>query len=129
MADVNRGNRPLSPHLQIYRLPLTAILSILHRITGVALAGAFLLVVWWLVAGAYSAAYFATADWLLSSWLGKLVLLAALVALYLHLCNGIRHLVWDTGRAFALPVANRSNIFVIAGTIVLTVLTVIAIAV
>lgn len=129
MADVNRGNRPLSPHLQIYRLPLTATLSILHRITGVALTGAIVLVVLWLVAGAWSPAAFAWMDWLLGSWFGKLVLLAALAALYLHVCNGIRHLVWDTGRNFDLPSANRSNIFVLAGTVVLTVLSVILIAV
>ena len=125
MADVNRGNRPLSPHLQIYRLPLTAVLSILHRITGMAMILAAVLIVWWFVAAVYSPRYFATADWLLSSWLGTLVMLGSLWALAFHFCNGLRHLVWDSGRMFDLPSANRSNLFVLGGSVVLTVLVVI----
>jgi succinate dehydrogenase / fumarate reductase cytochrome b subunit len=125
MADVNRGNRPLSPHLQIYRLPLTGVLSILHRITGMAMIPAAVLMVWWFVAAVYSPAYFATADWLLTSWLGTLVMLGSLWALAYHFCNGLRHLIWDAGRMFDLPSANRSNMFVIGGSVVLTVLVVI----
>jgi succinate dehydrogenase / fumarate reductase cytochrome b subunit len=125
MADVNRGNRPLSPHLQIYRLPLTGVLSILHRITGMAMIPAAVLMVWWFVAAVYSPAYFATADWLLTSWLGTLVMLGSLWALAYHFCNGLRHLIWDAGRMFDLPSANRSNLFVIGGSVVLTVLVVI----
>lgn len=125
MADVNRGNRPLSPHLQIYRLPLTGVLSILHRITGMAMIPGAVLVVWWFVAAVYSPAYFATADWLLTSWLGTLVMLGSLWALAYHFCNGLRHLIWDAGRMFDLPSANRSNLFVIGGSVVLTVLVVI----
>jgi succinate dehydrogenase / fumarate reductase cytochrome b subunit len=125
MADVNRGNRPLSPHLQIYRLPLTGVLSILHRITGIAMIPGAVLIVWWFVAAVYSPAYFATADWLLTSWLGTLVMLGSLWALAYHFCNGLRHLIWDAGRMFDLPSANRSNLFVIGGSVVLTVLVVI----
>lgn len=122
MADVNRGNRPLSPHVQIYRLPMTAVLSILHRITGVAMIPGAVLVVWWFVAAVYSPRYFATADWLLTSWPGTLVMLGSLWALAYHFCNGIRHLVWDTGRNFDLASAQRSNLFVLGGSVVLTVL-------
>ena len=123
MADVNRGNRPLSPHLQIYRLPLVAKISIMTRITGVALGGALLLIVWWFVAGAYSPEYFATADWLLSSWVGIVVMGAALWTLWFHLANGIRHFVFDLGKGFELSSVARSNWYVIGASVVLTILT------
>ena len=79
MADVNRGNRPLSPHLQVYRLPLVSNISIITRITGVGLIVGLTLIVWWFVAGAYSPEYFASADWLLSSWFGTLIFPAVCV--------------------------------------------------
>lgn len=123
MADVNRGNRPLSPHLQVYRLPLVSNISILTRITGIALIGGLTLIVWWFVAGAYSPDYFATADWLLSSWLGILVLVGSLWALWFHFCNGIRHFFWDFGMGFELETVNRTNWVVIGGSVVLTILT------
>ena len=123
MADVNRGNRPLSPHLQVYRLPLVSWISIMTRITGIAMMAGGVLVVWWFVAGAYSPEYFAVADWLLTSWFGILVLVGSLWALWFHFCNGIRHFVWDYGKGFALDTVARSNWFVIAGSVVLTILT------
>ncbi len=123
MADVNRGNRPLSPHLQIYRLPLVAVISILTRITGIGLAVASILVVWWFVAGAYSAEYFAVADGLLSSWFGVLVLVIALWGLCFHAANGIRHFVFDLGKGMELDSVKRSNWYVIGASVVLTVLT------
>lgn len=129
MADVNRGNRPLSPHLQVYRLPLTARLSILHRITGMGMIPGAVLVVWWFVAGVYSPEYFAVADALLSSWFGLLVLVGSLWALAYHFCNGLRHLVWDMGRNFDLAGAQRSNLMVLAGSVVLTGLALLAITV
>jgi succinate dehydrogenase / fumarate reductase, cytochrome b subunit len=122
MADVNRGNRPLSPHVSIYRLPLTARLSILHRITGVAMVPGAVLVVWWFVAAAYSPGYFASADWLLTSWIGKVVMIGSLWALAYHFCNGIRHLVWDMGRNFDLAATMRANWIVLGGSVVLTLL-------
>lgn len=125
MADVNRGNRPLSPHLTVYRLPLTARLSILHRITGVGMVLAAVLIVWWFVAAVYSPDYFATADWLLTSWLGTLVMVGSLWALWYHFCNGIRHLVWDAGYAFNLATTERNNWIVLGASVVLTVLTLI----
>jgi len=108
MADVNRGNRPLSPHAGIYRWPLNAIMSILHRITGVAMTLAAVLVVWWFLAAATSAEYFATVDGLMTSWLGDLVLFLSMMALWYHLANGIRHLIWDTGAGFGDEKVTRS---------------------
>jgi len=89
MADVNRGNRPLSPHLEIYRPQWTMVLSISHRITGVGLTLGALLVVWWLVAAATGPAYFALVDGLLTSWVGLVVLLGSAFALCYHTANGI----------------------------------------
>lgn len=123
MADVNRGNRPLSPHLQIYRPQITSTLSILHRLTGIGMAVAAALVVWWLVSAAISPQYFATADAVLTSWVGIVVLIGALWALWYHLLNGIRHLVWDIGLGFELDTVSKSGWAVVVGSIVLTVLT------
>lgn len=125
MADVNRGNRPLSPHLQVYRPQLTSITSILTRITGNALIVATLLFVWWLVAAASGPEAFATADAVLTSWFGDLVLFGSAWALWYHALAGLRHLYWDTGRGLDVPTAERLGIGVIAGSVVLTLLTVV----
>jgi len=122
MADVNRGNRPLSPHLQIYRPQLTSVLSIVHRMTGVGLTLGAVLVVWWLLAAATGSEYFATVDGLLTSWIGLLVLLGSTWALAYHLLNGIRHLVWDIGYGYELETVDRSGIAVLIGSGVLTAL-------
>ena len=126
MADVNRGDRPLSPHLQVYNQSYTGTLSILHRITGVGLSLAAILVVWWFLAAATGPDYFAFVDGLLTSWLGGLILLGSVAALWYHFCNGIRHLIWDTGRGFELDQVQKSGKLVIAASAVLTVLTLIA---
>lgn len=123
MADVNRGNRPLSPHLSVYRMQITMITSITHRITGVGLILGMVLAVWWLLAASTSAEYFATADAFLTSWFGILILVGSLWALCYHFCNGIRHLVWDVGRGFGNDTALKSGIAVIVGSVLLTVLT------
>ncbi|MCC5967840.1 MAG: succinate dehydrogenase, cytochrome b556 subunit [Natronohydrobacter sp.] len=124
MADVNRGNRPLSPHLQIYRLPLAAITSILNRITGVGMTLAAMLIVWWFAAGAFSAGYFAFVDGLLTSILGHLILIGSLAALWYHMLNSIRHLIWDTGRMMDVATVEKTSYGVFAGTAVLTLLTI-----
>jgi succinate dehydrogenase / fumarate reductase cytochrome b subunit len=122
MADVNRGNRPLSPHLQIYRWQITMAMSILHRATGVGLLLGGVLVVWWLLAAATGPEYFDFVDGLITSWLGLLVLLGLTWALCYHLLNGIRHLVWDTGRGFDLETSDKSGMAVAVGSVVLTAL-------
>ena len=122
MADVNRGNRPLSPHLTIYRPQWTSVISILHRVTGVELALGAMLVVWWFLAAATGPEAFATVDGFLTSWFGHLILLGSTWALCFHFLNGIRHLWWDTGRGFDLEQVELSGKIVAGGSVVLTVL-------
>ena len=112
--------RPLSPHLQIYRPQITSVLSILHRMTGVALAVGTLLLVYWLVAAAIGPQAYAAAQDFVSSKLGRLLLLGWTWALFYHLCNGIRHLVWDAGYGFELDTLAKSGWVVVAVSVGLT---------
>ncbi len=123
MADVNRGNRPLSPHLQVYRLPLAAITSIMTRITGHALVAGILLIVWWLVAAVTSPGAFACANWVVRSWLGFLLLTGAMWSLWYHLLAGLRHLAYDAGHGLEIGQAHKSSQMIIVGSVALTVLT------
>ena len=127
MADVNRGNRPLSPHLTIYRPQLTSMTSILTRITGNALIVAALMVVWWLLAAASSPDYFATADAVVTSWFGDIVMLLSLWALWYHTLAGIRHLIWDNAMMLEIETAEKLGWAVIGGSVFLTILTVVII--
>lgn len=122
MADVNRGDRPLSPHLSVYRPQWTSVPSILHRVTGVGMALGAALIVWWLLAAATSEDYFELVDGLLTSWIGYLVLLGMTWSLCYHFLNGIRHLWWDTGRGFDLDKVELSAKLTAGGSLVLTVL-------
>lgn len=114
--------RPLSPHLQIYRWQLTSVLSILHRITGVALAAGTLLLVYWIIATAAGPATFATAQAFIGSIVGRLLLFGWTVALFYHLANGIRHLFWDAGKGFELRTAYASGWVVVIGAVALSLL-------
>ncbi|RBI72342.1 succinate dehydrogenase, cytochrome b556 subunit [Roseovarius sp. TE539] len=127
MADVNRGNRPLSPHLTIYRPQMTSISSILTRITGNALIVAALLIVWWLLAAATSEAYFATADAVLTSWFGDIVMTLSLWAVWYHYLAGLRHLLWDSGRGLELATAEKLGWVCVIGSVILTVITIVII--
>lgn len=120
------GNRPLSPHIQVYRPQLTSVLSILHRITGVALTIGTLLLSWWLVSGTYGADAFATCQAFLGSWVGQFLLWGFAFAVYYHLANGIRHLAWDFGWGFELGQVRASGIIMVAAAAGLTALTLIA---
>jgi len=119
MADVER---PLSPHLQVYRPQITSVLSILHRMTGVMLGLGALLVVWWVAAAAVGPDYYTMVMGWLMSWLGLLVLLGFTWAILFHLCNGIRHLFWDAGYGFELEAVDRSGWAVLIGSAGLTAL-------
>ena len=113
--------RPLSPHLQVYRPQITSVLSILHRITGVGLIGGAFLLTWWLVAAAYGPEAFRDAQAFIGSWFGQLLLWAFTFALFYHLGNGIRHLAWDFGWGFELSQVRATGIamlaFAVAGTL------------
>jgi len=112
--------RPLSPHLQVYRLIFTMVLSGLHRITGLVLGLGSLLLAYWLIALASGPDAFATAQWLFGSWLGRLVILGFTFSLFYHLCNGVRHLWWDTGRGLEIDEARRSGVAVVVVSVGLT---------
>ncbi len=124
-----RTERPLSPHLQIYKWYLTMALSILHRASGVGLALGLVLLTWWLLALASGPDAFATVQAVVDSWFGVLVLFGYTVALFYHLGNGVRHLVWDAGYGFDLEVAKNSGIAVLVFAGVMTVLTWLVVAV
>jgi succinate dehydrogenase / fumarate reductase cytochrome b subunit len=114
-------NRPLSPHLQVYKPQLTSVLSILHRAAGIALAVGTLLLVWWLVAAATGENAFADVQAFIGSWIGKLLLLGWSFAIFYHTCNGIRHLFWDAGRGYELETAYATGRIVVAAAIILTI--------
>ncbi len=114
---------PLSPHLTIYRWPLTMALSIGHRITGGALTVGLVLFTVWLVALAAGPESFAVVDGIVRSWFGALVLVAYTFFLFLHLGNGVRHLAWDLGYGFEKATAHQSAILVLGFAAGLTVLT------
>ena len=114
------SNRPLSPHLQVYRPQLTSVLSIMHRMTGVALAFGTLLLIYWIAAAAAGPEAFGQAQTLTGSIIGRLLLFGWTFALFYHLCNGIRHLFWDAGWGFELPVVYRTGWAVVVGSLTLT---------
>ena len=105
MANADRGNRPLSPHLTIYKPQLTSITSILIRITGNALIVSVFLIVCWLFSAATSPQYFTVIDSFMNSWLGTLVLISSLWAVWYHLLGGLRHLIWDRAIGLDLKTA------------------------
>jgi succinate dehydrogenase / fumarate reductase cytochrome b subunit len=114
------AERPLSPHLQIYKPQITSVLSFSHRATGVMLSVGTLFLVWWLIAAATSNNAFAAAQRFFGSWIGLLFLFGWSFSFFFHLCNGIRHLVWDAGYGFDLRTTYASGWAVVAASIVLT---------
>jgi len=121
MNDIDK--RPLSPHLQLYRFPLTALISITHRATGIVLSAGALFFVVLLVAAAAGAHSYNAVHAHLSTWYGTVFLIGFTFALFFHMCNGIRHLFWDIGWGFELPTAALTSRLVIVGAIVLTAIT------
>ena len=116
--------RPLSPHLGVYKFMYTMSLSLLHRITGLAATIGFLALVWWLMALATGPDAYARAMQLVGTPLAKLLLVGFTFSFVYHFCNGIRHLVWDTGRGLERAQARRSGAFVIVTAVLLTALVV-----
>lgn len=124
MAEAKRVERPLSPHLQIYRPQLTSFTSILTRITGNGLIVAVLLAVWWLLAAATGPDAFATANAVVTSWFGDLVFAASALALWYHYLAGLRHLWFDAGRGLDIQTAEKLGIACLVGSVFLTALTI-----
>ena len=122
MPNVNRGDRPLSPHLSIYQYQITWVLSILHRATGVAMTVGAALIVFWLFAAASGPDSFAAIDGFLSGPVGGFILLGSLFAFSFHFLNGIRHLFWDAGYGFQLGNVTLTGWGVVFGSALMTAL-------
>ncbi len=118
----NGSSRPLSPHLQVYRWQWSNAVSIVHRATGVGLTAGTLLLVWWLAAAAAGPEAYATAQGFIGSFIGLILLFGWTWALFFHLANGIRHLVWDAGYSFELQNAERGAYMVVGASLGLTIL-------
>lgn len=116
------ADRPLSPHLQVYRLPMTAWMSISHRATGFALCVGTLMLTWMLVAAATGPDAYATFQSFAGSLVGKLLLFGWSLSLFYHLANGVRHLIWDTGALLSLGGAYRAGWIVLGFTLLATLL-------
>ncbi len=117
------AQRPLSPHLQIYRPQLTSVLSIANRISGVLLSAYAVGLVIWLVAAATGPEAYAPVHAFIRSWIGQILLFGCTFSLFLHLCGGIRHLAWDTGYGFSLRAIYASGWTVVGASVALTLLT------
>lgn len=117
------GNRPLSPHLQVYKPQLTSVLSIMHRGTGVFLSLGAVLLSCWLLSIALGADSYAESQALINTWYGQLALLAFVFSLYYHLANGVRHLFWDIGKGLTIETTYRTGYIVVITSIVLTAIT------
>ena len=118
---MNNNDRPLSPHISIYRWPVTMASSILHRATGVAMAVGFIVLVGWLFDAASGPDVYSQFIAVMDTTIGRLLLIGWSFAFFYHLLNGIRHLVWDTGRGLEKVQATRSAWFVIVASIILTI--------
>ena len=123
MAEVKRAVRPLSPHLQIYRIQITSVSSILTRITGNGIIVGAVLAVWWLLAAAVSDEYFAVANAVATGWFGDIVFGLSLLGIWYHYLAGLRHLYFDAGHGLDIKTAERLGWACIVGSVVLTVLT------
>ncbi len=116
------STRPLSPHIQVYKMPLSAKLSILHRITGLVLSAAAVILVFWLFALAYMSGTAVLMQAFFASILGKVLLIGFTFVFFYHFLNGIRHLFWDIGKGLELESVNKSGIAVLIMAVILTAL-------
>jgi succinate dehydrogenase / fumarate reductase, cytochrome b subunit len=115
--------RPTSPHLQVYTLPLTGIISITHRMTGVMLSAGLIFFVYIISSVAGGAASYAAMQEVMSVWLIRLIYWGFIYALFFHLCHGVRHLIWDAGKSFDRDTLNRYALIELGCSLVLTLLT------
>ena len=115
-----RSKRPLSPHFQVYKWPVTMGTSILHRVTGVGLGLGTLILAWWLVAASLGPDAYAAFETAAFNLFGRFVLFGFTLALVYHALNGVRHLAWDLGYGFKVATANISGLIVYGATVVVT---------
>ncbi len=115
-----KKERPLSPHLQIYKPQITSVLSIMHRITGITLTVGMFLIVFWIGTLSLGESFYEYYMVFIKSWFGTLILMGFTFALFYHLSNGIRHLFWDLGYGYELNIAFISGITVLISAFVLT---------
>jgi succinate dehydrogenase / fumarate reductase cytochrome b subunit len=121
MSNTTRKvQRPLSPHLQIYKPQITSVLSILHRITGAFLSLGSLVMAYWFYAAAYDMVAYEQCVLWFTSIIGRLLLIAWSGAFYYHLCNGIRHMLWDMGKGFEIDTVSRTGWMVVIVAVSLT---------
>jgi succinate dehydrogenase / fumarate reductase cytochrome b subunit len=118
-------DRPTSPHLQVYKLPLTGIISITHRMTGVMLSAGLIFFVYIVYAVAGGSNTYTAMQALMSLWLVKLIYWGFIYALFFHLCHGVRHLIWDAGKSFDRDTLNRYALIELGCSLVLTLITLI----
>ena len=114
--------RPISPHLQVYKPQITSVLSIFHRITGVALTFGLILLVAWIFTLSLGEKYFEYFSIFIKSWFGLLILFGFTLALNYHFCNGIRHLFWDAGYGYEIETVYKSGLAVLVVSCSLTIL-------
>ena len=115
-----KNNRPTSPHLQVYRLPLTGIISITHRMTGMMLSAGLIFFVYIISSVAGGAITYTAMQALMSGWLIKLIYWGFIYALFFHLCHGVRHLIWDAGKSFDSDTLDRYALIELGASLVLT---------
>ncbi|WP_170516752.1 succinate dehydrogenase, cytochrome b556 subunit [Ruegeria atlantica] len=127
MADVNRGNRPLSPHIMIYRPQMTSLSSIMVRLSGLGTFAVAILIVWWLLAASTSESAFLAIDGFLRSWFGDILLTLATWALWYHTLGRLRHVFWDFGYCLDVEVSEKLGLGMFVGATILTIITVIAV--
>lgn len=118
---MDNAGRPLSPHLTIYRWPITMILSILHRVTGVALSAGLVVLALWLLAVSFGASAYALLAGVLGTIVGQLFLAGISFAFFFHLSNGVRHLFWDIGKGFGMRLVDAMAWLVVLASLTLTI--------
>lgn len=119
-GNITARERPLSPHLQIYKWPVTMGTSILHRVTGVGLGLGTMLLAWWLIAAALGPEAYDQFQTLAGHWFGRFILFGFTVSLVYHALNGVRHLFWDFGFGFRVPTANATGLLTYGATVLVT---------
>lgn len=115
--------RPLSPHLQVYRPQITSVLSILHRITGAGLFISLCFLIAWIASLAMGESAYLAFTGFMGTWFGQVIILFSLFGFYYHLANGIRHLIWDMGYGYEMPTVHLSGWIVVIVSVGATLLT------